>query len=73
MNAVDFCFWLQGSFEVNGVGDLSKEQAQVIQNHLNLVFKHEIDPMREDETTATPTTLNTAHGGGQGNDTSFRC
>lgn len=44
MNTIDFCFWLQGYFEISGNTEISKEQAQIIKDHLNLVFKHEIDP-----------------------------
>ncbi len=42
----DFCYWLQGYFELVEDGlPLSAKQVQVIKNHLNLVFKHEIDDM----------------------------
>ena len=44
MNAIDFCFWLQGYFEIHGKTEVTAEQAAIIKNHLNLVFKHEIDP-----------------------------
>ncbi len=51
MTSRDFCFWLQGYFEINGISidsGLPKSidclQAQTIQRHLSLVFKHEIDP-----------------------------
>jgi hypothetical protein len=40
----DFCFWLQGHFELNGTAPISAEKAAVIHSHLSLVFKHEIDP-----------------------------
>ena len=45
MNSIDFCYWLQGYFEISGTKTITEEQAEIIQNHLNLVFKHEIDPM----------------------------
>lgn len=55
MKARDFCYWLQGYFEIDkntvfpdSKGDrtepLNSCQVQVIKNHLNMVFKHEIDP-----------------------------
>lgn len=69
MNSIDFCFWLQGKFELDNSDSLTENQVKIIKNHLNLVFKHEIDPLRESQTTATKHTLNTAHG----NDTLIRC
>lgn len=50
MTSVQFCFWLQGFFEIGGTAhqpqtpSLAAEQVQVIKKHLALVFKHEIDP-----------------------------
>ena len=46
MTARDFCYWLQGYFELNGQGSnsLMADQVTLIRNHLNLVFYHDIDP-----------------------------
>lgn len=46
MTSRDFCYWLQGFFEINDSADegLSDEQVKVIKKHLKMVFKHEIDP-----------------------------
>jgi hypothetical protein len=44
MTSRDFCFWLQGHFEISGASALSAEQTEVVKKHLSLVFKHEIDP-----------------------------
>jgi hypothetical protein len=51
MHSRDFCYWLQGFFEIapaaaiDGVDlPISAEQVKVIRSHLALVFKHEIDP-----------------------------
>ncbi len=52
MTSREFCYWLQGFFELQRAGEpdhivaepLNSEQAQIIQNHLNMVFRHEIDP-----------------------------
>ena len=44
MTSRDFCYWLQGFFEVSGATEVTPDQAKVIRNHLNMVFKHEIDP-----------------------------
>jgi hypothetical protein len=40
----DFCYWLQGFFEVAEPDQLDKQQTASIRKHLALVFKHEIDP-----------------------------
>ena len=48
MKARDFCFWLQGYFEVGGAQSLTSEQTDVVKRHLSLVFKHEIDPAMGD-------------------------
>lgn len=40
MTPQEFCYWLQGFFEINGnVESITKEQAKIIQQHLKLVFK----------------------------------
>lgn len=44
MTSRDFCYWLQGFFEVSATKALTPEQGDVVQKHLALVFKHEIDP-----------------------------
>ncbi len=55
MKARDFMYWFQGYLEIRrahpnydpSVG-LSAEELKVVENHLNLVFKHEIDPSMPD-------------------------
>lgn len=49
MTSRDFAFWLQGFFEVSNAETITKEQTDVIKKHLNLVFKHEIDPSMGDK------------------------
>lgn len=49
MTSRDFCYWLQGYFEINGAihgngRSITPEEVRVIRTHLALVFKHEIDP-----------------------------
>ena len=50
MTSRDFCYWLQGFFElVNQPGvqtpsTFNCDQTECIRKHLALVFKHEIDP-----------------------------
>jgi hypothetical protein len=55
LKSLDFCFWLQGYFEIHESGlaercsermtgtMLNAEQVNVIRKHLDLAFKHEID------------------------------
>lgn len=38
MSPENFCYWLQGYFELSGEEDLSMEQVEVIRDHLKLVF-----------------------------------
>lgn len=51
MTSRDFCYWLQGFFEIdNDPGlTLGVSQVQSIKKHLALVFAHEIDPSQGDE------------------------
>lgn len=49
MKTTEFCYWLQGFFEIDSVGSpnavgLSPAQVDMIKRHLNLVFQHDIDP-----------------------------
>lgn len=44
MTSRDFCFWLQGYFEIGDSSELDVAQVNMIKRHLALVFKHEIDP-----------------------------
>jgi hypothetical protein len=49
MTTTEFCYWLQGFFEIQAASDnpgrqLSPKQVEIIQRHLSLVFKHDIDP-----------------------------
>lgn len=54
MRSRDFCYWLQGYFELHGNRPMRPEphddmmlsgyQVDSIRKHLALVFKHEIDP-----------------------------
>ncbi len=45
MQSRDFCYWLQGFFELSGQSDqITPEQATVIRRHLDLVFAHELRP-----------------------------
>ena len=49
MTSRDFCYWLQGIFEVANPETLDKEAVDKIKAHLNMVFIHEIDPSMGDK------------------------
>ncbi len=44
MKATEFCFWIQGFFELSESEQLTPRQVEIIRNHLKLVFYHDIDP-----------------------------
>lgn len=54
MTSREFCYWLQGYFEIHGnrpvpqepnsLWGLNDSQVEMIRRHLAMVFKHEIDP-----------------------------
>lgn len=60
MTSRDFCYWLQGYFELSDhPTTLTSSQANEVRKHLALVFKHEIDPSMGD--SAHQTKLNEIH------------
>ena len=71
MTSRDFVYWLQGFFELNDLvqppkklEDMTPIEKQIlcVRNHLNMVFKHEIDPSMGD--AAHQAALSQAHQGG---------
>jgi len=58
MTSRDFCYWLQGVFEVANPATLDAKQVDLIKRHLSLVFIHEIDPLAPPHQQAA---LNAAH------------
>ena len=49
MTPQEFCYWLQGFFELSGPEkvEITARQAEIIERHLKLVFHHSIDPSYE--------------------------
>ncbi len=43
MHPKDFCYWLQGMFELSDPKLLDAKQTDLIKRHLALVFYHSID------------------------------
>lgn len=60
MTSRDFCYWLQGFFELAEPGNLTSDHIRVIKQHLSLVFTHEIDPSFP---KAQQSVLNALHSG----------
>lgn len=44
MTSQNFAYWLMGFFEVAEPKTIGEKETDMIKKHLNLVFKHEIDP-----------------------------
>ena len=44
MKAQEFCYWLQGYFELTEPDAMTVEQTEMVKRHLALVFIHDIDP-----------------------------
>ena len=64
MTSRDFAYWLQGFFEISGSNIVDVGQVEMIKNHLNLVFKHEIDPsLNEGKTGEEVKELQDVHDG----------
>lgn len=61
MTTTNFCYWLQGFFELNASSAISLEQGEMIKEHLNMVFIHDIDPKMGDASHQLK--LNEAHAG----------
>lgn len=44
MTSRDFCYWLQGLFELGADKTLNARQTDLVKRHLAMVFQHDIDP-----------------------------
>lgn len=72
MTSRDFCYWLMGFIEMSGdLKKVSPEQLLKIKNHLNMVFKHEIDPSFGNK--GTQDTLNILHSDGLHSEVRLNC
>lgn len=61
MTSRDFCYWLQGLFELGDPAQLDAKQTALIKQHITMVFLHEIDPSAG--SAAHQAELNAAHQG----------
>ncbi len=73
MTAREFCYWLQGYFEIGGKPPeiLTVEQVKAVRAHLAMVFKHDIDPSVGGPEKQKE--LNIIHNSGFDKDTLLRC
>lgn len=62
MKSVEFCYWLQGLFELGNPQSLDATQTDLVKRHLAMVFKHEIDPSYGNEKAQQA--LSALHGAG---------
>lgn len=53
MKASEFCYWLQGYFEISKDDAITKEKVDIIKNHLSMVFVHDLDPKQQKELAAS--------------------
>lgn len=74
MTSRDFVYWFQGAFELgtfkNGA---TAEQMEVVQKHLSLVFKHEIDPSYPNQDELNQIHSGKPHAPFSPHDTEVRC
>ena len=80
MTSREFCYWLQGMYELNGLPTLDERRTRMIKNHLDMVFIHEIDPSYPEKkkldhahTQLWNNTDNVAHSKPEGSPPVMRC
>jgi hypothetical protein len=44
MKSLEFCYWLQGLFELQEVQSLNSKQTELIKRHLKMVFAYDKQP-----------------------------
>lgn len=70
MKATEFCYWLQGLFELGNPKELDTEQTDLIRRHLAMAFQHDID---QRPSKAEQDKLNNIHSGGHPSGAVMRC
>ena len=63
MDPVNFCYWLQGYFELCENDNLTDKQVEIIKNHLGLVFEHVIDAITDENNARKKEILQEIHDG----------
>lgn len=54
MKPEEFCYWLQGTFEMTDVKELNAKQTATLKRHLNMVFEHIAHLKEEEQPAPTP-------------------
>ena len=54
MNSQEFCYWLQGLFELTETKTLSAQQVEIVKNHLQLVFTKVTDDVVINNNVSAP-------------------
>ncbi len=70
MKATEFCYWLQGVFELAQPKEFDAKQTEMIRCHLAMAFLHDIDKQPSPEEQQK---LNHLHGGPGPNNIVMRC
>jgi len=70
MKSVEFCYWLQGMFELANPKTLDENQTELIRRHLAMAFQHDIDKKVSPEDSQI---LNNLHHGNPPNMPVMRC
>jgi hypothetical protein len=82
MTSRDFCYWLQGYFEIAGNQpcqepsnrwNLNDSQIDTIRKHLAMVFIHEIDPSINKVDPSKENLLNGTHNSTPPSGVNYRC
>ena len=74
MSSEDFAYWLKGLFDVSNPKELNANQVDLIQRHMALVFKYEIDPSYSDDPKVQAELQNIHDGiGNLENDMTVKC
>ena len=61
MKADNFCYWLQGYFELGATKELTTEQVEMIKRHLAMVFYTDLDNQFPKEQQVKLQTLHDGH------------
>ena len=74
MTPEQFCYWLQGFYELSGEEvTMSAAQVAVVRSHLGLVFHHVLDKEHDGGDPKKAAQLNQLHSGSHKGPVKYRC